>query len=266
MSFFSFVFALAVVNIGHAIPQDILPEDTSERYIVGLKDEMTKADLDAHLDFVRGLPDQPAAVIEDIFDDKNVGFFGYIGLFAGSAAGKIRKSRGVDTVVDVPTAEAGEDTGALSKRINCRDESTSTGGREGKKTTTGGVLSEGQGYNTFLGKGLLLDNVIFPSEAVAKRDALLAGEDDPETAFNFTAPSANLSGIVVDEYFARPKHRTRPHSLAELKKHSNSTLPAVHSNFTLPAVQRRTTDVRKCNAKIKTHYEFVEDYGYVTCR
>ncbi|OAA45600.1 hypothetical protein NOR_03389 [Metarhizium rileyi] len=141
----------------------------------------------------------------------------------------------------------------LAKRTapDCDTSSSTNGNNVGY-----GLLSRGQGYNTFLDKGLISNAVILPG-GMKKRD-------DPEGLaqktvnlttmnFNFTAPSANLTGLDLQSYFTPPDpDQIIQELLDELAREEDNTTSTLHA---------RGFGQNDCTGSLQAYYKLTEDFG-----
>ncbi|KAF1732498.1 Subtilisin-like protease 9 [Beauveria bassiana] len=278
--------AVAIVQIGHALPQASKDGD-AVGHIVVLKGNLSEAHLNEHLDAVKGIQRRSKrdgsgeTGVKHVVDGASYGFQGYTGVFtpetleyikahehvccrSGIALGKELTLDKVDyveedSIISEPPVESREVSAADLVPV---DESADTdtanvakgsaGGLTRQKSTIGGTLSWGQGYSTLLGKGLRLDVVVSLSVKTKRNNPTVLNETDPATAFNFTAPSADMTGVNLDEYFAEPDPDTIFDDIPDAPETSEQSAKANG--------KRAVAEIPGCTGRINTHYKFAEDY------
>ncbi|KAH8715450.1 Subtilisin-like protease 9 [Beauveria bassiana] len=261
--------AVAIVQIGHALPQASKDGD-AVGHIVVLKGNLSEAHLNEHLDAVKGIQRRSKrdgsgeTGVKHVVDGASYGFQGYTGVFTPETLEYIKAHEHVDyveedSIISEPPVESREVSAADLVPV---DESADTdtanvakgsaGGLTRQKSTIGGTLSWGQGYSTLLGKGLRLDVVVSLSVKTKRNNPTVLNETDPATAFNFTAPSADMTGVNLDEYFAEPDPDTIFDDIPDAPETSEQSAKANG--------KRAVAEIPGCTGRINTHYKFAEDY------
>ncbi|PHH91428.1 hypothetical protein CDD83_522 [Cordyceps sp. RAO-2017] len=124
------------------------------------------------------------------------------------------------------------------------------------------ALTIGQGYNTFLGRGTR-HNAVARSDRTVKRDDL--GPAAPDTnpsdehmTFNFTAPSANMTGLDLFEYFTPPD----PDMVDEAAKEGATDASDQEDGHTQAgvALAPRDVDPDACTSSVIAYYRMTEDF------
>ncbi|KAM3488896.1 hypothetical protein MY3957_007797 [Beauveria namnaoensis] len=269
--------AAIIAQMGYALPQ-ASTNGEAVGHIVILKEGLDKGHLDEHLVAVKGVQkrgnrdDTSETGVKHIIDGAVYGLQGYTGVFTPEELKFIKDHKHVDYVEeDMILSEPLVKTREVSDtELAVKDESADTdatnvpagsaGGPNRQKSTIGGTLSWGQGYSTLLGKGLRVD-VVAPLTDNAKRDnptmlnktnrATVLNETNPVIAYNFTAPSADLTGVVnLLEYFAEPDPDTIFDDLPDVAPEKGAEENG----------KRAVVDIPGCTGKIHTHFKMTEDY------
>ncbi|OAA48932.1 subtilisin-like protease [Beauveria brongniartii RCEF 3172] len=123
-----------------------------------------------------------------------------------------------------------------------------------------GLLTKGQGYNTFLEKGRIVDAVIWP-ESKKRADTDAPENTQNEIGFDFAPPSTDFddfAGVDAAEYFEAPKPDDVKARIAEeLRKLKEEKKKQKEKKKKL---QSRDEDPN-CRGTIHKEYKFVEDYN-----
>ncbi|EFY89489.1 subtilisin-like protease [Metarhizium acridum CQMa 102] len=236
-------------------------------HIVVLKRGLEEQHLNDHLEWVKSIHKRSiegdgsenkvseATGVEHEYRGTSIGFHGYSGSFPPDVLENIKRHEHVDFVEEDRMIQVGP-----TKRQEVEEDTTPGGPKDDgkKKQKKGpGLLSVGQGYNTFLDKGMIPDAVFIPGEQKRDVPATLAEELVNQTttmAFNFTAPSANLTSVNVVSYFSPPDpEEIMKDVLADLENEQNTTaLNVIHT--------RATTDLQDCTGKMDTYYKITESF------
>ncbi|KAF1729482.1 Subtilisin-like protease [Beauveria bassiana] len=259
-----------MVQMGHALPQPQASQDgEAVGHIVVLKEGLNEDHLNEHLDAVKGIQkrskrdDTGESGVKHVVDGASYDFQGYTGVFTPETLEFIKAHEHVDYVEEdmnlseppIETREvsdtelAVEDKSANTNATN--DPLGSAGGPKRQKSTIGGTLSWGQG--TLMGKGLRLDVVVPLSNNAKRNNPVVLNETDPAIAYKFTAPSADLTGVVdLEEYFAEPDPDTIFDNIPDV--------PEAPEEGAEENGKRAVVDVPGCTGKINTHFKLAENY------
>ncbi|PHH59984.1 hypothetical protein CDD81_2218 [Ophiocordyceps australis] len=131
------------------------------------------------------------------------------------------------------------------------------------------IFTLGQGYNTFLDKGVTHGAVLVGRHEETKRDDLTANLTALDTnkvmdarPFSFTPPSANMTGIDLKEYFA-------PLLSSQLDEAAAEPDPVEKDDFNQKfeynsVLAARSLD-KTCTASYTARYKFIQDFNsYLT--
>ncbi|KAM3450425.1 hypothetical protein MY3296_006094 [Beauveria thailandica] len=129
-----------------------------------------------------------------------------------------------------------------------------------------GLLTKGQGYNTFLEKGRIVDAVIWP-ENKKRADADAPDNTQNEIGFDFAPPTTDIGdfeGINAEEYFEAPKPDELKARIAEelrkLKEEKKRQKEEKKKLLESNNLQSRAEDP-SCRGTVRKDYKFVEDYN-----
>ncbi|KAG8416162.1 hypothetical protein J3459_013743 [Metarhizium acridum] len=123
-------------------------------------------------------------------------------------------------------------------------------------------LTMGQGYNTFLGRGLIHDAVMTTSEKDAAANSInnrseRPGNKNSTGRFNFTEPGPVMPGVDLDGYFTP----TSPEELARIIDEANkASSDKEKRNGATNMISDKKMSVKGCQAEVHSHIEFVSDY------
>ncbi|KAK9445146.1 Proteinase inhibitor I9, subtilisin propeptide [Metarhizium brunneum] len=232
-------------------------------HIVVLKEGLNDGHLNKHLDWVKSIHKRSLDTSNDNENQENgvkhtyhggaYGFHGYAGSFSRDVLKSIKEHKHVDFV---------EEDQVIILEPTRRDENTDgdmlpEGGTR-KKNKGHGLLSKGQGYNSFLEKGMILDAVIL-HEGEKRRDipARSAEELVSQTTmkFNFTEPSADFAGVDVESYFYPPDLDAIMEDILADLENDEQDVSASKVLFT------RAADRPDCTGALKFSSDLAEDYN-----
>ncbi|KID84563.1 Proteinase inhibitor, propeptide [Metarhizium guizhouense ARSEF 977] len=234
-------------------------------HIVVLKSGLQEKHLDEHLERVKtsiqkrsiesGSSENQvngASGVKHEYRGTSIGFHGYSGSFPADVLEDIKRDKHVAFVEEdrMITVEP-------SKREELEEDTTPKDGSSNNQKKGPGLLSVGQGYNTFLDKGVIPDAVLLPGEKKRDVPAALAEVLVNQTTsmrFNFTAPSANLTNVNVTSYFAPPDpDEIMSDVLDDLENEQNATaLNVIHT--------RATEDQQDCTGSLTAYYKLTESF------
>ncbi|EJP60890.1 serine protease [Beauveria bassiana ARSEF 2860] len=258
-------------------------------HIVVLKADLKNEHIDKHIDWVNGLhkavngrdDSGKGQGIEHTYRAGAIGFHGYSGKFSDEVLKQIREHDNVDFVeenqefsVEPDRRDEGQGDKPSDSPVKEQPEKVDTPpasvGNQNKNDAVG-LLTRGQGYNTFLEKGKIVDAVIWTSNK--KRDetdgeAAPAGNEttQAETVFDFIPPTTDIedfNGVDATQYFEVPKTNEIKDRIAaklkELKEQKKKEKEEKDRALATNELQTRAEDPN-CPGTLRKEYKFTKDY------
>ncbi|XWX01557.1 hypothetical protein V2A60_009585 [Cordyceps javanica] len=270
LGYWPLAFGLALPNVAAAVTSEELG------HIVVFKEGVKPEHIDRHIEDVhemhRGVGARDGKDsghgIHRIVRLKDIDFHGYTGKFSPENLDIIKKSPHVefvekDTIIVLPDAESRQRPAVESQPASVEPP---------MDYTSFGLLSRGQGYNSFLEKGKISEAVVWPEKkkrAEANEQMAVAGNDTAQdmTAFNFTYPTTDIGdfeSVDAAKYFTVPE----PEELEELVQKELEELEEKRKKDgeekktppELNARQSRTGN-SNCAGTLQKDYKFVQDYN-----
>ncbi|KGQ04605.1 Subtilisin-like protease 11 [Beauveria bassiana D1-5] len=259
-------------------------------HIVVLKADLETRHIDEHIDWVNGLHKRvngrdnsnQGQGIEHTYRAEAIGFHGYAGRFSDEVLKQITEHQHVDFVeenqeiaVEPERREEGQEAVKSSddsgqERPEKVDSPPESVGNQNKKKAIG-LLTRGQGYNTFLEKGKIVDAVIWPSNkkrATVNGTTVLAGNETTQTEaiFDFIPPTTEVEDfddVDATQYFEISKpNEIKDRVAANLKEYKEQKKKEKEEKDRLletNEIQTRAEDP-KCPGILRKEYKFTEDY------
>ncbi|OAA40397.1 subtilisin-like protease [Beauveria brongniartii RCEF 3172] len=259
-------------------------------HIVVLKADLETRHIDEHIDWVHKLhkrvngrdDSNQGQGIEHTYRAEAIGFHGYAGRFSDEVLKQIQEHKDVDFVeenqeymVEPERREEGQgsdepsDDSGKEQPENVDSPPASVGNQNKNKGV--GLLTRGQGYNTFLEKGKIVDAVIWSrnkKRAATDGATVPAGNETTQTEaiFDFIPPTTEVedfNGVDATQYFEVPKPDDIKDRVAanlkELKEQRKKEKEEKDRLLETNEIQTRAEDP-KCPGVLRKEYKFTEDY------
>ncbi|OAA53231.1 subtilisin-like protease [Cordyceps fumosorosea ARSEF 2679] len=290
----------ALLRMAVAAPSGSSKDGASEPlgHIVVLKQELESKHVDRHLDWVNGMhkglnsrddADQGHG-IEHTYRAHDIDFHGYSGKFSDEVLEKIKRHEHVDFVEEDGVHSLGERQAETPDDKPSDDGSNEQPSDDGNNKQPGkastpteivgnqnqneavGLLTIGQGYNTFLDKGRIVDAVIWPkNKKRAETDgaAAPAGNESTqvETLFKWTPPTTDMDDLIdldLEEYFEQPNLKEiNDRVIAELKVLKEERKKQEQDKDNALATNEIETRAEKqnCPGTLRKEYKLTEDFS-----